>query len=87
MRILPTTALSIALVLASASTSASRTDNRDLQRCDAGLQRNVVVCNNMHAVGSDRWDTCVGTALMMHSTCVEDAFRRMATRGEDSGPV
>jgi|GEM_PF-5615399 len=83
MRIVSVTALSVALLLASASASVSRTDNRDIERCDSGLQRNVSVCNNMHSIMSSGWNTCIDTAIMMHSTCVQDAQRRMETRGQD----
>jgi hypothetical protein len=84
MRIVTTTALAVALVLASASASVSRTDNdRGIERCDAGLQRNVSVCNNMHSVMSSGWNTCIDTAIMMHSTCVQDAFRRMQSLSQD----
>lgn len=84
MRIVLTSSLAVALVLASASASVSRTDNnRDIERCDSGLQRNVSVCNNMHSVMSSGWNTCIDTAIMMHSTCVQDAVRRMDTRTQE----
>lgn len=83
MRILQTTALATALLLGSASATLSRTDNRDFERCETGLNRNVAVCNNLHTVGSNRWGTCLDTAIMMHNTCMVDAVRRMQTRSED----
>lgn len=79
MRIILTSTLAIALVLASASSSVSGISDAGVERCDAGLQRNVVVCNNMHPVMSNGWNTCIDTAIMMHSTCVQDAVRRMRT--------
>ncbi|RZJ38665.1 MAG: hypothetical protein EON87_20525 [Brevundimonas sp.] len=83
MRIFQTTAIAVVMILASATATASQSPNRDIQRCDTGLQRNVNVCNNMHSVGSNGWRTCLNTAMMMHETCVEDAVRRMQMRGED----
>jgi len=83
MRKTSTAVLAVALLLASAGASVSREENPDIERCDSGLQRNVVVCNNMHSVGSNGWNTCIDTAIMMHSTCVQDAVRRMQTRGQD----
>lgn len=83
MRKTSTAILAVALLLGSAGASASRTDNQDIERCDNGLQRNVAVCTNMHSVGSNGWNTCIDTAIMMHSTCVQDAVRRMQSRGED----
>lgn len=79
MRKTRTGILAIALLLASATASVSGPSNRDIERCDSGLQRNVTVCNNMHPVTSNGWNTCIDTALMMHSTCVQDAVRRMQT--------
>lgn len=82
MRILSTTLLATALLLGSASNTLSRSDSREIERCDAGLNRNVSVCNNTLQIGSDRWETCLNTAIMMHGTCVADAVRRMRTLGE-----
>lgn len=83
MRMLGTTALAIALLLGSASNTLSRSDHRELQRCEAGLNRNISVCNDTLEIGSGRWDACLNTAIMMHGACVADALRRMRTLGED----
>ena len=82
MRKISTLILATAILLGSASTTLSRTDNRDFQRCDAGLDRNVAVCNNLHAVGSWSWQTCLSTSMQIHKVCVQDAIRRTIILGD-----
>ena len=83
MRIFRTSALAVALVLASATATVSQSANKEIQRCESGLQRNINVCGNMHNSATSGYDRCVNTAQMTFTTCIEDAVRRMQTRSED----
>jgi hypothetical protein len=82
MRAVHTGIVAIAIILASAGSSAADL-NSDVERCDAGLDRSIVACGNMHSPLSGGWNTCVNTAVATHRTCMMDAVRRMQTRGED----
>lgn len=82
MRKTSTALLAVAILLGSATASVSRTDSRDFARCDAGLDRNIVVCNNLHQVSSDSWQTCLNMSMQIHRICVQDAVRRTLILGD-----
>lgn len=80
MRFLATISLGVAIALASTGSSVSQTlDNPGVQRCDAGLQRSISACNNMHEVGNSGWKKCLDYSIATHRACVMEAVAHMDT--------
>lgn len=80
MRHLTTLSLALALALASAGATVSQvTDHPGIQRCNAGLQRSIAVCDNMHEAGSSNWKKCLDYSISMHLQCVTEVVAHMDT--------
>ena len=83
MRPLATLTLAVVLALGSAGSSTSQVlDNPAVKRCDAGLQRSINACGNMHDIGSGSWHQCLDYSLSMHKMCVMEAVDHMDTVGD-----
>ena len=82
MRPLATITLAVVLALGSAgSTVSQETDNPKVRYCNAGLERSINVCNNIHDVGSTGWDKCLAYTASQYRMCMADALDHMDTVG------
>ncbi|MGZ9100001.1 MAG: hypothetical protein ACXW3O_09880 [Brevundimonas sp.] len=80
MRHLATIVLGAVIALASSGASVSQTTGHPgIDRCNAGLQRSIGACNNMHDAGSTGWDKCIAYSVSMHRICVLEAVEHMDT--------
>ena len=81
MRYLTPLALGVLLALGAAGSSASVTANPGIDRCNAGLNRSIAVCNNIHDAFTTNWQKCIDYSVSMHRLCVLDAVDHMDTVG------
>lgn len=82
MRYLSSTILALAITLGSAGVTTSReADDPRILRCDAGLDRGIAVCNNMHEFQTVNWQKCMDYTLVTHRQCVMEVVEQMETVG------
>lgn len=80
MRHLATISLAVVFTLGSAGATVSQVnDNPRIRHCNAGLDRSINVCNNMHDVNSTGWQKCIDYSVSMHRMCVMEAVQHMDT--------
>lgn len=82
MRHLTTFSLALAFALGSGGATVSQeTEHPRIRYCNAGLERSINVCNNLHEVNSTNWRRCLDDSLNMHRLCVLEAVEHMDTVG------
>jgi hypothetical protein len=80
MRHLATLSLALVFTLGSAGVTVSQVnDNPRVRYCNAGLERSINVCNNMHDVNSTGWQKCIDYSVSMHRMCIMEAVAHMDT--------